>query len=305
LKATGFDFSAIPLNATINGVLVRMNCWYASGTGAASVDLYQLLDNTGAKVGTNKCSTPVALTTATSRILSIGGSSDLWGNALTPAWVRDADFGVAIGMIATADDSDVHVDWVAITVSFTRVAVDASPGSYAVAGTAASLLKSSSFEPVAGSYAIAGQEATLTKSLAVITLACDPGAFEVSGQDANLLSSRVIVPEEGSLDVTGPLAALLYHRALQPEVGDYAIGGQSCSLLYGRNLTAELGEYSIAGQVAALLATRKLNCEIGSYSLTGNDVDLGKWILDVPGQIILLSDGALAKKISSSFYLKL
>src|SRR3989339_1457340 len=50
LKATGFDFSAIPDGSTINGVTARMNAWYRSGQGSGSMDLCHLLDISRAKV---------------------------------------------------------------------------------------------------------------------------------------------------------------------------------------------------------------------------------------------------------------
>jgi hypothetical protein len=72
-----------------------------------------------------------------------------------------------------------------------------------------------------------------------------------------------------------------------------------------RNLPIETGDYAIDGQVTSLLASRKLICEIGSYSLTGYDVDLERWIIYDPNEIILLDDGKLAKRVSGSFFLKL
>lgn len=118
LKATGFDFSEIPDDATILGVECKVNAWYRSGTGAASMDLLQLLDASRAKVGTNQCSSAVALTTTNTTIITKGGAADLWGNELTPAWVKDADFGVAIGILATANNSDVDVDYVTLEITY-------------------------------------------------------------------------------------------------------------------------------------------------------------------------------------------
>src|SRR3990167_10774225 len=84
LKATGFDFSAIPDTATIDGVIVRVNTWYANGT--VSIDLAQLLDTTKARVGDNKYATPEALGTSDALIKTSGGSTDKWNNVLTAAW---------------------------------------------------------------------------------------------------------------------------------------------------------------------------------------------------------------------------
>ena len=128
LKATGFDFSAIPDNSTINGVTVRLNAWYRSGQGSGSVDLCQLLDTAKAKVGTNQCATAVALTTTDTIIITKGSASDLWGNALTAAWVKDANFGVAIGILATAINADVDVDYVTIEIDYTPPAAQITLG---------------------------------------------------------------------------------------------------------------------------------------------------------------------------------
>ncbi len=119
LKATGFDFSSIPDNSTINGITCRINTWYRSGQGSGSLDLLQLLDISKTKVGTNQCSTPVALTTTVTTIITKGGSTDTWGNSLTAAWVKNSNFGVAIGILATAANADVDVDYVTLEIDYT------------------------------------------------------------------------------------------------------------------------------------------------------------------------------------------
>src|SRR3990170_784857 len=119
LKAYNFDFSSIPDGSTINGIICRVNAWYRSGQGSGSLDLLQLLDTSRAKVGTNQCSTPVALTTVNTTIITKGSSTDLWGNALTAAWVKNSNFGVAIGILATAANADVDVDYVTLEVFYT------------------------------------------------------------------------------------------------------------------------------------------------------------------------------------------
>lgn len=120
LKAQGFDFSEIPDNSTINGVICRVNAYY--GTAAVSIDLLQLLNTSGAKVGTNQCSTPEALGTDSAGIVTKGSSSDLWGNELDSAWVKDTDFGVAIGCLAGGSgnsNNDVYVDYVTLEIYYT------------------------------------------------------------------------------------------------------------------------------------------------------------------------------------------
>jgi len=114
LKAYNFDFSGIPAGATIDGVICRINAWYADGTG--SLNLCQLLDTGLSKVGTNHCATPVALTTDDTTIITEGGSSDTWGNSLTDTWVKNSNFGVALGVIATQDNCDCFIDYVTLEV---------------------------------------------------------------------------------------------------------------------------------------------------------------------------------------------
>lgn len=119
LKATGFDFSSIPDGSTINGVTARINSFYRTGQGAGSIDLCQLLNVSRAKVGTNQCSTAVVLTTTTSTIIVKGGPTDTWGNALTTAWIKDPDFGIAIGILSTGINSEVDVDYVTLEIAYT------------------------------------------------------------------------------------------------------------------------------------------------------------------------------------------
>jgi len=83
------------------------------------MDLLQLLDTARAKVGTNQCATPVTLTTNTATIITKGSASDKWGNALDAAWVKDADFGVAIGCVAGGANTDVFCDYVTLEIDYT------------------------------------------------------------------------------------------------------------------------------------------------------------------------------------------
>jgi hypothetical protein len=119
LKATGFDFSSIPDSSTINGVICRTNAWYRTGQGSGAIDLLQLLNTSKVRVGSSQCFTPVALTVNTSTIITKGSSTDLWGNALTPAWVKNLSFGVGLGIIARAANADVDVDYITLEIDYT------------------------------------------------------------------------------------------------------------------------------------------------------------------------------------------
>ncbi len=119
LKAYSFDFSGVPDSATIDGIIVRCRSWYANG--ANSIDLMQLLDASRAKGGDNKASTPQALTTSQADY-TFGGATDLWGLALTPAWLKDEDFGVAYGILATGANADTYCDWITVEAYYTPAA---------------------------------------------------------------------------------------------------------------------------------------------------------------------------------------
>jgi hypothetical protein len=119
LKVSGFDFSSIPDGSTILGVTARVNTFFRAGQGTGSLDLCQLLDTSLAKVGTNQCATPVALSSTTTTIITKGSTSDLWGNALTAAWVKNSNFGIALGILATAANADVDIDYVTLEIEYT------------------------------------------------------------------------------------------------------------------------------------------------------------------------------------------
>ena len=84
------------------------------------------------------------------------------------------------------------------------------------------------------------------------TLACDPGAFTVSGT-------------AGSLEVG---------RVLSADAGSYAISGTAASLLVGREVAADAGSFTISGTDATLTAARRLSCESGTFTVTGTDASL-------------------------------
>ena len=117
LRAGGFDLSSIPAGAQIDGVEVVVR---AGRTGTdVSIDLVQLLDASGAKIGTNKASTPTTLTGSVVNY-TFGGAADLWSNSLDAAWVKDTDFGVAVGVVSSAGGT-AYIDSVTVNVYYTVV----------------------------------------------------------------------------------------------------------------------------------------------------------------------------------------
>lgn len=128
LKCQGFDFSAVPAGATIDGV--ECSCW-CKKVGAADLDLMQLLDTTGARTGDNQCVGGVAIGDIVAEI-PCGGAADTWSCALTRTWVQHANFGVGVGTVATANETEVYVDHVEMTVHYTEAASAGSAKSFIV-----------------------------------------------------------------------------------------------------------------------------------------------------------------------------
>jgi len=185
LKAYGFDFSAIPDGATIDGVYVTINARSDHAT-AVRFDLVQLLDTSRAKVGTNLAETPVNIVIAAADY-NFGAADNLWGNALTPAWVKDADFGVAIGVHAYTANSQVWIDSVVMTVYYHIAPVDktlADSGSGADAQTI----------QVAGSLADTGAGADVLSALQAALSLLESG----SGADALSVVQQVLAYLEDS-----------------------------------------------------------------------------------------------------------
>ena len=118
LKGYTFDFSAIPAGATIVGVVCTINA--RSSTSSHQFDLIQLLSDVRAKGGTNLALTPVTIASAVGADYVFGAADNLWGNALTETWDKDADFGVAIGVLSATNNSDVFIDYVLLSIYYTE-----------------------------------------------------------------------------------------------------------------------------------------------------------------------------------------
>jgi hypothetical protein len=132
LKATNFDFSGILAGSQINGVICRFEGWAnTSGATAVSVacDLAQLLNTSRAETGENIVSAGLWTTvflSATTGIVSLGNSANLWSCALTADWVKNANFGVALGFITGVANTDLFIDYVTLEIVYTPPAAVAA-----------------------------------------------------------------------------------------------------------------------------------------------------------------------------------
>ena len=136
LKATNFGFSAdVPAGATINGITVEIDrrCF----AGAAQDQEVRLYDSTGTLVGDDK-QTATAWP-ATLGIATYGGAADTWTSGLDADDIRSAGFGVALIVLADGANTDIGVDFIRVTVTYTAPPTSAtgaiSVPSATVAGT--------------------------------------------------------------------------------------------------------------------------------------------------------------------------
>lgn len=117
LVASNFGFT-VPSGATINGITVEID--RNNAAGAASDNRVQLGKGTAFAnlVGTNKADTatdwPAALAT-----VSYGGAADLWGTTWTDSEVNASSFAVFLSVQADAANTDIAVDFIRVTVTYT------------------------------------------------------------------------------------------------------------------------------------------------------------------------------------------
>ena len=117
LKCVNFGFS-VPSNAQITGVLMTINQNSYAGTGITYSA--QLTDTSGNAAGTGATTLDnSAIVPSAYYKYNHGGLTDLWGCALTPAWVNDADFGVIFQHKSTGVNYDIYVSYVRGAVFYT------------------------------------------------------------------------------------------------------------------------------------------------------------------------------------------
>lgn len=118
LKATNFGF-AIPVGATINGILVEIE-YLAVGAGRANDSTVKIVQG-DVVVGNNKGNN-AAISTVES-FVAYGGAADLWGASWSPADINAANFGAVFSVTFDPNNTGisirVFVDSVRITVYYT------------------------------------------------------------------------------------------------------------------------------------------------------------------------------------------
>lgn len=111
LVARNFNFSSVPANATIAGIVVRIEA-SESSTGAETLNA-KIQDDTGALVGDTKTN---SINGTGKTVYTYGTISDVWTSAPTGSKVHDADWGVRF-WYTTAHN--IAVDFVTMQLEYT------------------------------------------------------------------------------------------------------------------------------------------------------------------------------------------
>lgn len=117
LVTSGYGFT-IPTGSTIDGIVVEI--MRRNSAGAASDNRVQLRNEAGTLVGDNKADTALDWPT-TEALKTYGSSSDDWlpAGSWTPEQVNDPDFGLVLSVQADAANTDIQVDFIRITITYT------------------------------------------------------------------------------------------------------------------------------------------------------------------------------------------
>lgn len=125
LIATGFDFSAIPSDATIDGIVLEIERSCSSTSRNPRDSFIRLQKTNDTPVGDNKA---VASTwPTTDAYATYGSASDLWGTTWTVAEIQASSFGTWLQCTRASGKGpgQCRIDHVRITVYYTGGAAGA------------------------------------------------------------------------------------------------------------------------------------------------------------------------------------
>ncbi|MDE2079223.1 MAG: right-handed parallel beta-helix repeat-containing protein [Patescibacteria group bacterium] len=228
-KLTGFDFSSIPSDATIDGVAVSVTR-HAGSLGAVHDNSLVLVGPAGTSTSEADTSTmwPDTATAAT-----YGGASDTWGLSLTPADVQDTSFGVAVDVTnPDASSHHVYVDSVSVTVYYTRNSATVGPsGDYATIQAGVDAVADNGTVNVAADYA-GTEDVTVSHPIKII------------GVPGSLLSGSITVQSD-SVEVDG--------LGITNPSGTYGIyAADHSNLTFKNNVITGVGTSLTSGSAAGI-----------------------------------------------------
>jgi MSHA biogenesis protein MshQ len=124
LNCTGYNFSAVPVGATITGITVTVDRNASLLSGARDAFVYLIKDVAGAGVIQTAFNGATATNYTTTDVAKAhGGVNNLWGTTWTDTDVKAANFGVAFAATVTLGGT-VNVDHLQVQVHYTTNPLD-------------------------------------------------------------------------------------------------------------------------------------------------------------------------------------
>jgi len=192
----------------------------------------------------------------------------------------------------TADSSSCDVTGqTAGLLAGRRIPADAD--SFAVAGTAASLLRGFLVSADAGTFGATGQPSGV---LAGRLLPGTAGSFSISGQAAGVLRGYIVSADGGTYVIVGQDAGLDHGiipggSTLDAAGGTIVYGGTDAGLRYGRVLPALGASFGLSGMDAGFFIGRVLPAVGGVFALSGADASL---VYSTPNRTLTADGGSYA-----------
>lgn len=271
LRGYNFDLSGLPTGITIDGIVCRV---FARATNpTTSIGLAQLLDTSNARVGTNLAATPIIITgTTTAAEHIIGASNNNWGNSLTESWVKNSNFGVAIGVINGANNADVFIDSVELDIYYTTSgsSVNAQPtnGELTITGQSptAAVTENKNVTPSTGEITLAGFSPSVVIGTVLYAMT---GVLSIEGYSPTAVATNNInvVAGVGELTITGyePTVSVTNNTFVYPSTGELSLTGFAP--------TADISEApSLIGTIKSLVFSSD-GSPWARISTIGNSVD--------------------------------
>jgi len=153
------------------------------------------------------------------------------------------------------------------------ITLNATSGSFALSGTAATLEVGRKVSATSGTFTLTGTAVTM---LAGYTMNVASGAFTETGTASTLEVGRKLLPSNGTFTLTGTASTLERGRKLLPASGTYALTGQSSTLEVGHVLSPASGAFTFTGTSATLERNKEIVAASGTFALTGTDATLTK-----------------------------
>lgn len=180
LRASGFDFSALPSNAIIEGITVQVG---KLSSGATVRDNQVNLYSSNGTTTDNKASSSDWGTTEAESVY--GGASDKWGRtSWTVAEIQDSSFAVLFSAQRIANTITASVDYISVSVTYSV------PVSTVTSITNAGAL---------GTATVVGQPYTVTWEVTEGDAATPTGTVTVDADDGTSCSAAVAA---GTCDIT-------------------------------------------------------------------------------------------------------